>query len=184
MIPTSSSTDENETDLLKTSAQSGEDAWEAQPHNDDDENQVMFTPLMMMSSSPSSSFNSDEESSSLRQRRKRRRRLKSLELQVLAEEESTYVTGCLGDSWRFVASLILTGLVALPFVLSKWRNHDYGDYGFFQQADRLPCVSLLQEDPSLHVTSFSHAFQTIQKATNFCREVGVCTHEVHVLKCV
>lgn len=171
MIPASSSTDENETDLLNSSDHSAEHVWEIQQHNDDDENHVVLTPLITMSSSPSSSVNSDEENPSLRQRRKRKRRLKSLELQMLAEEESTYGPGCLGDSWRFVASLVLTGLVALPFVLSKWRNHDNDDYDFFHKADPLPCISSVEKDPSLHVTSFSHAFQRIQSATNFCREV-------------
>lgn len=120
----------------------GVDAW-------DDENQDVL-PLMMSADDASSS-------SALRQRRQRQR-LKSLEIAMRAEEDQAYYPSCLGDSWRLLASLLLASLMAAPLLLRHFRvSSDW-------PSDSLPCAQSYD-------ISYSETWNTMEQATDFCKEV-------------
>jgi len=122
----------------------GHDSW-----NDDDN---VVVPLV----------DNDENStdSALRQRgRQRKQRLRSLEIAMRAEEASSGTTTCLGDSWRFIASIILGSIIVGPLLLKHYRSSSEQTW----PSDSLECAHDLG-------ISYSNMWNEIHKAKSFCRE--------------
>lgn len=136
---------------------------------EDDSLHNIVVPLVAASSNdtPDESISSTAvggADSALRKRRAQRnkQRLHSLEIAMRAqEEEESSTTTCLGDSWRFVASVLLASVMVAPLLLKHYRSSSLSS---LWPSDGLPCAQDLQ-------ISYSNTWKTMsQAATDYCIE--------------
>lgn len=111
-----------------------------------------------------------DSAAALRKRRQRnlsRQRLQSLELYLKREEEenASFQTTCFGDSWRFLASVLLASIIVGPLLLTHYRSSasSHSTTEWLSSFDSLPCAHSLQ-------ISYSTVYDKIAKATSFCQE--------------
>ena len=129
-----------------------------EPEDDDSINNIVV-PLVASNDTDASSAAGGGGDSALRKRRQRsKQRLHSLELAMRAqEEEESSTTTCLGDSWRFVASVLLASVMVAPLLLKHYRSSSSWP------SDLLPCAQ------DLHI-SYSATWETMNTATDYCIE--------------
>jgi lysophospholipase L1-like esterase len=126
---------------------------------EDDDSSNIVVPLVANNDTDGSSTAGAD--SALRKRRQRnKQRLHSLEIALRAqEEEDSATTTCLGDSWRFVASVLLASVMIAPLLLKHYRSSSTLPW----PSDLLPCAQ------DLHI-SYSATWEKMRKVTDYCIE--------------